>query len=66
VEDEIPEVGAVVGDLVNDRLLEAVFISSVHSRPSTFGGAYCTKTDIMCLPGGAMVGSVSEGIIMSR
>src|SRR6266481_1521006 len=28
-------------------------------------GAYCTKHDITCLPGGATEGSVSEGITMS-
>ena len=28
-------------------------------------GAYCTKHDMMCLPGGATDGSVSVGITMS-
>ena len=28
-------------------------------------GAYCTKHDITCLPGGATDGSVSDGITMS-
>ena len=39
--------------------------ASVQSRPLTFGGTYCTNTDMKCLPGGAMVGSVSDGISMS-
>ena len=40
--------------------------SSVQSRPWIFGGTYCTNTDMKCLPGGAMVGSVIDGISRSR
>ena len=36
------------------------------SRPPSISyGAYCTKHDITCLPGGAISGSIIEGKIMS-
>src|SRR4051812_42016988 len=33
--------------------------------PLMFDGAYCTKIDITCLPGGAICGSIIEGMMMS-
>ena len=33
--------------------------------PFTLYGAYCTKIDITCLPGGAIAGSIIDGITMS-
>ncbi len=33
--------------------------------PLMFHGAYCTKIDITCLPGGAIPGSISDGMMMS-
>ena len=33
--------------------------------PVMLDGAYCTKTDITCLPGGAMPGSIIDGKMMS-
>ena len=40
--------------------------SSSHVRPSErWYGAYCTKHDITCLPGGAIDGSTSVGMMQS-
>ena len=39
--------------------------SASHVVPRRWYGAYCTKHDRMCLPGGATDGSVSVGITMS-
>jgi hypothetical protein len=40
--------------------------ASSHTAPSArWYGAYCTKHDITCLPGGAMDGSTMVGRIMS-
>src|SRR5690606_21542801 len=38
---------------------------SSHLPSARWNGAYCTKHDITCLPGGATVGSLSEGMTMS-
>ena len=44
----------------------AVRISSSQTLPSaSLYGAYCTKHDIVCLPGGAMEGSTSVGMMQS-
>ena len=40
--------------------------ASSHSLPSArWYGAYCTKQLITCLPGGAIVGSTSVGMMQS-
>ena len=39
--------------------------SSSQVPDASLYGAYCTKHDRMCLPGGATDGSVSVGITMS-
>ena len=41
--------------------------SPIRSQPGprSVYGAYCTKMDIRCRPGGATVGSTTEGIVHS-
>ena len=39
--------------------------ASSHVPSARWYGAYCTKHDMMCLPGGAIDGSTSVGMIMS-
>src|SRR5579871_449017 len=46
-------------------LPKASFWSSQFNPGRSLYGAYCTKHDITCFPGGATDGSVSEGITMS-
>ena len=38
---------------------------SNQTTPVIVDGAYCTKTDMTCLPGGAMPGSIMDGRMMS-
>ena len=66
VEDDVADVRRVLGDRVDDRVAERLALRrpSVARRVRWYG-AYCTKHDITCLPGGATDGSVSVGITMS-
>ena len=52
--------------MVSITLLPKASRCSSQFKPGrSLYGAYCTKQDITCLPGGATDGSVSEGITMS-
>ena len=58
--------GACSAMAFDDRVAERVAPASSHTSPGLrWYGAYCTKHDITCLPGGASDGSVSVGITMS-
>jgi hypothetical protein len=69
VQDDVADVRRVLRDGVDHGVAERVAVVVPVERPpcSSFRwyGAYCTKHDITCLPGGATDGSVSDGITMS-
>jgi len=60
VQDDVADVWRVLGDCVDDGVAERLALSSQVPDASLYG-AYCTKHDRMCLPGGATDGSVSVG-----
>ena len=57
--------GAYSRERVDHRVAERLALARRSSRRSTWYGAYCTKIDITCLPGGAIAGSIIDGITMS-
>ena len=64
VQNDVPNVGRVLGDRVDDGVAER-FALGVPVASFRWYGAYCTKQDMTCLPGGASDGSVRLGITMS-
>jgi hypothetical protein len=65
VQDDVPDVRRVLGDGVDDRVAERLALLVPVAVLQVSYGAYCTKHDITCLPGGATDGSVSDGMTMS-
>ena len=65
VQDDVADVRRELRDRVDDGVAERLALARPRCVPRRWYGAYCTKHDIMCLPGGATDGSVSVGITMS-
>ena len=66
VEDDVADVRRELGDPVDDRVAErlALVVPGPELGASLYG-AYWTKQLMTCLPGGAIDGSTSVGMIMS-
>ena len=63
-DDEVFQIGRVLRNRVDHGVAEG-FALLVPRAVRSLYGAYCTKQERMCFPGGATEGSVSEGITMS-
>src|SRR2546422_7948357 len=59
------KLGAYWSRMSKQRSANASFTWSQPPSRSWYG-AYCTKNDITCLPGGATVESTTDGIVHSR
>jgi hypothetical protein len=65
MQDDVADVRRVLAIVSIDGVAEVVSLARPRCLSLKWYGAYCTKHDITCLPGGATLGSVSEGITMS-
>ena len=67
VQDHVADVRGVLGDRVDHRVAErlARLRRPTPRRRPAGTGAHCTKQLMTCLPGGAIDGSTSVGMIMS-
>jgi len=63
-DDNFFDVGGVLGDGVDYRVAEGFFVI-VQVPCASLYGAYCTKQERTCLPGGATLGSVRLGMTIS-
>ena len=50
---------------VDDRVAERLALGRPSPPSLRWYGAYCTKHDMTCLPGGAIDGSIIDGMTMS-
>ena len=65
MQNDVLDIRRVLGNGVDDGVAELFFLRIPVQSWRSLYGAYCTKHDITCFPGGATEGSVSDGITMS-